>query len=164
MWLFADLRFANLKLTQINISSPYKYSILYNAINQICTQKTFTKTTFSTVLRQSCAIFCRNSGGFAICELFIQICGFAIRRLANLRNLRICDSGMRVRIGEIAICGIQEKFVCLPLFFQRLQLIRYFDNRPQAKFNQGCYLTRFKTYKTASHPKQKPRRGGASYR
>jgi hypothetical protein len=41
----------------------------YTALIQICTIKIVLKTTFRTVFRQSCAVFCRN---LRICDLRIS--------------------------------------------------------------------------------------------
>jgi hypothetical protein len=58
-----------------------------------------------TVLRQRCAVFCKN---LQICDLqinhkYLRICHL---RLAYLRNLSMCDSGMSSRICGFAICGL----------------------------------------------------------
>ncbi len=45
--------------------------------------------------------------------LIIQICGYAICRLAHQTNLKICDSGMISINCGFAICGFSKKG-CLP--------------------------------------------------
>ncbi len=62
--------------------------------------------------------FVETAADLRFADYSYKFADFAICRLENLRNLLICDSGMNVRIGEFAICGIQEKFFCLPLFFR----------------------------------------------
>ncbi len=67
-------------------------------------------TTFRTVLRKSCAVFCTN---LRFCDLQInhKICGFAfcglsyLRNFFYLRNVQICDSEMSPGICGFAICG-----------------------------------------------------------
>ncbi len=55
-----------------------------------------------------------ESCGFTICRLIKKerLCDLG---LANLRNLRICSSGMSSRICGLFICGLQEN-VCVPTF------------------------------------------------
>ncbi len=48
--------------------------------------------TLRTILRQSCVVFCRIFG-FAICGLLMRICTLTFCGLAQLRNVRICNSG-----------------------------------------------------------------------
>jgi hypothetical protein len=49
---------------------------------------------------------------FSICVI---TCGFSICGLAHRINLWICDSRIRPRIGEFAICRPKYKFSCPPL-------------------------------------------------
>jgi hypothetical protein len=55
--------------------------------------------------------------GFAIPQYSFLICGFAICGLARLRNLRICDCGMRPRIYGFSFCGLTKN--CVPTFVLR---------------------------------------------
>ncbi len=93
-----DLRFAdpifcvifNLKTP----TSPQIHNFLFLQIYEAC------KVLFQDIFVQFFVKIC----GFVICESSMQICGFA--DLAQLRKLRICDSGMRPRICIFAICGL----------------------------------------------------------
>ncbi len=81
------LWFADLKLPQVLKKHTYSLQIFSSVL---CSHfnlyiKRVTRTTFRTVLIQSCAVFCRN----LICGFIIKICGFA-----QIRNLRNCNSGM----------------------------------------------------------------------
>ncbi len=86
MWHFADLRFANsiffiiCGLTsaspQIHIFSPTNIE-KNSLIKFVQYKKSFKKLTFTTVMRQSCALYC---GNLRICDLQI-----------NHENLRTCD-------------------------------------------------------------------------
>jgi hypothetical protein len=68
--------------------------------------------TFSTVLRQSCAVFCRISGFtiflIASCGIIMKLCGFAICGLANIKILRIFYSGMSPRICGLATADYKK--------------------------------------------------------
>ncbi len=58
-------------------------------------------------------------------DLSLQICGFAICILANLRSLRIYYCGMSPRICRFAICG--QKKICVPTFVS------------SCMYNLGCF-------------------------
>ncbi len=60
-------------------------------------KKSSKKKTYRYVMRQSCAVFCRN---LWICDL------------QNNKNLRICNCGISSRICGSAICGLWKKFAC----------------------------------------------------
>ncbi len=72
------------------------------------TQKSF-KTT--TVLGQSCAVFCRNLQIYDL-QIILKICG-----LTPLKIFWICDSGMNQWICGFAICRLLKK-VCKPTYGQ----------------------------------------------
>jgi hypothetical protein len=92
-WHFADLRFADpiffficeLKTSaspQISTFSPYKnlaYTVQQCSYSKYKVKNRFKKTTFRTVLRQSCAVvpYFVEICGFAICGLIMRICGFS---------------------------------------------------------------------------------------
>jgi hypothetical protein len=59
------------------------------------------KTTFRTVLRQICAVFC----------LSLRICGFVVLQI-NHKNLRICDlrSGIPKKFFGFAIAELVQEF------------------------------------------------------
>ncbi len=61
-------------------------------------KKSFIKRLLGTVLRQSCAVFCRKT-------FFV----YAICGKAHLTYFRICDCGIGPRICGFAICGLLKK-------------------------------------------------------
>jgi hypothetical protein len=68
------------------------------------TKNHFKRATFRTVLRQRVLQYFLEICGFAIWGWNMKKFGFAICGLAHLRNLRICGSGMSLRMGGFAIC------------------------------------------------------------
>ncbi len=90
-WFFMWL--ADLKLPQVRSIRHLHSNIANNALFKfVHYQEIFYKTTFRTVLRQSCAVFCRKTF-FRLCDLWKGTPNkFADLRLRNWsKNLRICD-------------------------------------------------------------------------
>jgi hypothetical protein len=137
MWRFVDLWFADtiffaicgLKTSaspQIHIFPPYILYIAYKASIKILkfvhNKKPFEKTTFRTVLRQSCADFCTNVQFFYLrisykfADLRFadwptkEICGFAKRKeLKNLRTLKkVCLPSTVYRKNEWTTTNIHR--------------------------------------------------------
>ncbi len=113
--LFMDLRFsdqsffADLKILQVRKHILFLHTNIQEYIMFLFQfvqnkKKCFKKTTFSTFIRQSCAVLCQK---LQICDLLI--CGFAICGLAHLRNEWICDRGKSPRSCRFA------EFACPPL-------------------------------------------------
>jgi hypothetical protein len=93
-------------LTNVAYNAQQKFELLH--------KKTFKNTTFRTVLRQSCTVFCKN--------------------------LWICDLRIYDKIGGFAICGLKKKFVCPPLFIYAYTILKIYD----IKMNKHTELVLFR--------------------
>ena len=59
-------------------------------------------------------------------SFFAEICGFVICRLAHLRNVRISDSGISLRIWRFGICGLKKKFA-FPALIECPECLNFVD-------------------------------------
>jgi hypothetical protein len=67
----------------------------------------------------------RKFAGLQFADYSLQICGFTICGLANLRNLRICDCGMNPRICGFAFADLQKNVCAHLLWFVISQFFYY---------------------------------------
>jgi hypothetical protein len=143
MWHFADLRFADSSFFEIcglktsasphpnTFFSPSKHSILCSNLNFfVHHKKIINGTTFKTVLRPSCAVFCRN----------LRICDWRINN-KKLRTKKLADLQYRNESKNFWTCDLRtlnKKFACPLLVVQEQE--KLLENPTANMFISNLFL------------------------